>query len=288
MRAQVSVVIPTYNRAGLLERALASIAQQSFPASEVLIVDDGSDDETLEMVGERFPAFEVLSQPNRGVSSARNRGIRAARHEWIALLDSDDEWTPDKLEAQIAALDAEPGRRLVHCDEIWVRHGIRVNPRLRHRKTGGWIFRRCLPLCVISPSSAMLHRSVFEDVGLFDESLPACEDYDFWLRFTARNPVLFVDRPLVVKHGGHADQLSQRVKALDRYRIQALAKLLEVVPLNAGDRAAAVGTLLEKISIYKAGVERRGRSEEAERLEQLAARFEMEAAQVERAAVSGP
>lgn len=288
MRAQVSVVIPTYNRAGLLERALASIAQQSFPASEVLIVDDGSDDETLEMVGERFPAFEVLSQPNRGVSSARNRGIRAARHEWIALLDSDDEWTPDKLEAQIAALDAEPGRRLVHCDETWVRHGIRVNPRLRHRKTGGWIFRRCLPLCVISPSSAMLHRSVFEDVGLFDESLPACEDYDFWLRFTARNPVLFVDRPLVVKHGGHADQLSQRVKALDRYRIQALTKLLEEVPLNAGDRAAAVGTLLEKISIYKAGVERRGRSEEAERLEQLAARFEMEAAQVERAAVSGP
>ncbi len=288
MRAQISVVIPTYNRAGLLERALASIVQQSFPALEVLIVDDGSDDETLEMVGERFPAFEVLSQPNRGVSSARNRGIRAARHDWIALLDSDDEWAPDKLEAQIAALDAEPGRRLVHCDETWVRHGIRVNPRLRHRKTGGWIFRQCLPLCVISPSSAMLHRSVFEDVGLFDESLPACEDYDFWLRFTARNPVLFVDRPLVVKHGGHADQLSQRVKALDRYRIRALAKLLEEVPLNAGDRAAAVGTLLEKISIYKAGVARRGRSEEVERLEQLAARCEMEAAQGERAAVSGP
>lgn len=288
MRAQISVVIPTYNRAGLLERALASIAQQSFPASEVLIVDDGSDDETLEMVGERFPAFEVLSQPNRGVSSARNRGIRAARHEWIALLDSDDEWTPDKLEAQIAALDAEPGRRLVHCDETWVRHGIRVNPRLRHRKTGGWIFRRCLPLCVISPSSAMLHRSVFEDVGLFDESLPACEDYDFWLRFTVRNPVLFVDRPLVVKHGGHADQLSRRVKALDRYRIRALAKLLENGSLSAGDRAAAVGTLLEKISIYKSGVARRGRIEEVESLEQLAARFEMETPKSQRAAVSGP
>lgn len=286
MRAQISVVIPTFNRADLLERALASIARQSFPASEVLIVDDGSDDETREMVGAKFPAFEVLSQPNRGVSSARNRGIRATRHEWIALLDSDDEWAPEKLEAQIAALAAEPDWRLVHCDEIWVRNGIRVNPRRRHRKAGGWIFRQCLPLCVISPSSAMLHRSVFEDVGLFDEGLPACEDYDFWLRFTARNPVLFVDRPLVVKHGGHADQLSRRVKALDRYRIRALAKLLEHGSLSAGDRAAAVGTLLEKISIYKSGVARRGRLEEVESLEELAARFEREAAQGQPAAVS--
>ncbi|MCP4204617.1 MAG: glycosyltransferase [bacterium] len=274
MKASISVVIPTHNRVGPLERALNSVLQQSYAAREVLIVDDGSEDGTSEMVAERFPGFTVLSQPNRGVSAARNRGVRAAGHEWIALLDSDDEWLPGKLEAQIAALEADPAQRLCHCDEIWMRNGIRVNPRLRHRKAGGWIFRQCLPLCAISPSATLLHRSVFDECGFFDESLPACEDYEFWLRYTARNPVLFVDRPLMIKHGGHADQLSRRVEALDRYRIRALAKLLDGSPLTAPDRAAAVATLLEKISIYKSGVVKRGRSEEVARLERLAARFQ--------------
>lgn len=276
MKASISVVIPTYNRIGPLERALASVEKQSYPAREVLIVDDGSDDGTQEMLAERFPAFTVLGQPNRGVSAARNRGVRAAGQEWIAFLDSDDEWMPGKLEAQVAALEAESERRLCHCDEIWLRNGVRVNPRVRHRKAGGWIFRHCLPLCAISPSAAVLHRSVFNEVGFFDESLPACEDYEFWLRFTARSPVLFVDRPLVIKNGGHADQLSRSVKALDRYRIRALVKLLDEAPLEAGDRAAAVATLLEKIGIYRAGVARRGRLEEVERLERLAERFEGE------------
>lgn len=287
MEPSISVVVPTYNRAPLLERALNSIAAQSLPAAQVVVVDDGSDDETRELVARQFPAFEILRQNNQGVSSARNLGIRAARHEWIALLDSDDEWVPEKLAAQVAALENDSAARLVHTDEIWVRNGQRVNPRRRHRKSGGWIFRECLPLCAISPSAVMLHRSVFEDVGFFDESLPACEDYDFWLRFTARNPVLFVDQPLVIKHGGHSDQLSRRLEALDRYRIQALARLLESVPLEAGDRLAAVATLLGKISIYKAGAERRGRTEEVKQLRGLAARYEVEAREMEQPLATG-
>lgn len=276
MSAAISVVIPTYNRAGVLGRALDSVGRQTLAPLEVLIVDDGSEDATSRIVTEFYPECELLRQPNQGVSAARNRGVRAARGDWIAFLDSDDEWLPEKLAEQVAMLGAEPGCRIVHTDEIWIRNGVRVNPRRRHRKAGGWIFRNCLPLCAISPSSALLHRSIFDDVGAFDEDLPACEDYDFWLRCTAREAVTFVDLPLVIKHGGHADQLSRRVEALDRYRIVALRKLLDETALKPGDRAAAVATLLEKIAVYRAGAARRGRFAEAESLDRLAARFEFE------------
>ncbi|MDH3745320.1 MAG: glycosyltransferase, partial [Acidobacteriota bacterium] len=205
-------------------------------------------------------------QENKGVSAARNQGIREATCEWIALLDSDDEWLPHKLECQLDALSGEPGHLLIHCDELWYRNGRRVNPGLRHKKAGGRIFRNCLPLCAISPSAAMIHRSVFGEIGFFDDSLEACEDYDFWLRFCARFPVLYVDEPLVVKHGGREDQLSASVWGLDRFRIRALEKILDDDVLTGADRHAAEDMLIEKIDVYTVGAEKRGRRQEVERL----------------------
>lgn len=260
----ISVVIPTFNRVGLVERAVASVLAQTRRAQEVIVVDDGSTDGTTELLQERFGAVEYLRQEHQGVSAARNRGIAAATGQWIALLDSDDEWLPEKLDRQLASLELAPDYLVCHTDEIWVRRGRRVNPRRKHAKQGGWIFRHCLPLCVVSPSSALIHRSVFEEIGHFDETLPACEDYDFWLRVCSRWPILFVPERLVVKHGGHEDQLSGRVWGLDRYRIQALEKLLSSAPLAEGDRRAAIEVLLQKIEIYEAGARKRGRAEEAE------------------------
>lgn len=268
----VTAIIPTRDRAALTKRAVASVLAQTRPPDEVIVVDDGSTDGTAERLRGAFPGIEVLRLDGRGVSAARNHGIRAARGEWLAFLDSDDEWLEDKLEAQLAALAAAPEQLLCHTDEIWIRHGRRVNPRRRHAKRGGRIFHHCLPLCVISPSSAMIHRSLFDRVGLFDESLPACEDYDLWLRICSRFEVLYVDRPLTAKYGGHADQLS-RTAALDRYRIRALAKLLDAGGLDPGDRRAAMATLEDKIRIYSAGAAKRGRVEEVEELERLRARF---------------
>lgn len=261
---RVSVVIPTWNRREPVLRALDSVVAQTRAPAEIVVVDDGSTDGTTEAISDRFPHVLCRRQERRGVSAARNHGIAVASGDWIALLDSDDEWLPVKLERQVEALAAAPGHRICHSDEIWIRRGRRVNPRLRHAKSGGRIFRRCLPLCVISPSSVLLERSLVLELGGFDESLPACEDYDLWLRICAREAVLFVDEPLVIKHGGHDDQLSRTVPALDRYRIQALEKLLAGVDLDADERAATIDTLRSKLEIFVAGARRRGHHEVAD------------------------
>lgn len=266
------MVIPTRNRPRRTLRAIRSVLAQSRPPEEVIVVDDGSTDETAHRVRSEAPSVRLLVGEHRGVSAARNRGIDAASGEWIALLDSDDEWRPEKLEAQLDALAGAPDHRLCHTDEIWIRDGRRVNPRRRHRKHGGEIYRRCLPLCAISPSAVVIHRSVFERVGLFDEALPACEDYDLWLRVASRYPVLYLDRRLVVKHGGHDDQLSRTVPALDRYRIRALHKILEAGILDPEDRRATVATLRRKVRVYAQGARKRGRGAEARELEALVAR----------------
>ena len=272
--ATVSVVIPTCNRADLVLRALASVRAQTRPPSEILVVDDGSTDATVERIRAAFPEVTLLEQKNRGVSAARNTGIQKARGAFIALLDSDDEWLPQKLDRQLAAIEKanDNDTLLCHTDEIWIRGGRRVNPMKKHQKYGGRIFERCLPLCVISPSSVLLHRSLFETIGLFDEDLPVCEDYDLWLRVTARYPVLYLNEPLIVKYGGHADQLSHKYWGMDRFRITALQKILASGELGEPEQAAAEAMLLNKIAIYARGARKRGKHAEADGYEQRFAR----------------
>ena len=137
-----------------------------------------------------------------------------------------------------------PEARLCHTEEIWIRNGVRVNQMKKHAKSGGWLFQRSLALCCISPSSVLIHRSLFEDYGDFDESLPACEDYDLWLRITARESVAYVEVPQIYKYGGHEDQLSRAFWGMDRFRIQALEACLTGGYLQADDEAAALALSL--------------------------------------------
>lgn len=260
--ASVSVVIPTYNREKRLPAAIRSVLGQSLPPSEIIVIDDGSTDGTPALV-DGFPEVRYVRQENRGVSAARNHGIRVAKHEWIAFLDSDDEWLPRKLERQGEALERQPEYRFCHTDEIWIRKGRRVNPMKKHAKHGGYIFDRCLPLCVVSPSSALIHRDLFDLYGAFDPVLPVCEDYDLWLRICAREPVLYVDEPLLLKYGGHEDQLSRRYRGMDRFRVRALEKLIRSGALDGAALTAALDTLCRKIDIYANGAEKRQRFEEA-------------------------
>lgn len=270
----VSVIIPTYNRAHSLWRAIDSALSQTLAPLEIIVVDDGSEDETARLMEDRYRQCTYIRQANKGVSSARNLGIEKARGEWIALLDSDDRWLPNKLQFQIEALTGSPQYRLCHTDELWIRKGVRVNQMHKHAKAGGRIFQRCLPLCVISPSSVVIHRTLFDDFGLFDTELPACEDYDLWLRICATEAVLYIDEPLIEKYGGHIDQLSRRHWGMDRFRVHALMKILDNQQLDENDRAAAVATLNEKCGILAQGAEKRGNHQRAVFYRELQGRYQ--------------
>ena len=253
----VSVVIPTHNRAGFLREAIDSVLAQQFRDFELIVVDDGSTDETPQLL-ESYPNINVVRQDRRGVSAARNSGIGAASGPFVAFLDSDDLWLPQKLSAQMAFFKAQPAALACQTEEIWIRNGVRVNPRKRHRKPSGMIFEPCLQLCLVSPSAVMIKRYLLDYVGGFDETLPACEDYDLWLRIGCRFPIYLISTPLVIKRGGHKDQLSRK-PGLDRFRIRALKKLLQSNVLTPSQQAAALETLKKKCAIYAAGCFKRGR-----------------------------
>jgi glycosyltransferase involved in cell wall biosynthesis len=258
----VSAIVPTHNRSQTVLRALRSIYSQRIPVNEVIVIDDGSSDDTAIRVQAEFPGVNLISQTRHGVSHARNRGIDAAQGEWLAFLDSDDEWLPIKIESQLDAVRNNPLSRICHSNEIWIRNGRRVNPMQKHRKHGGWIFEHCLPRCAISPSSVLLHRSAVEEFGNFDENLPVCEDYDLWLRLTTTLPVMLIPEPLVKKYGGHADQLSRSRWGMDRYRIRSLEKLLATNSLTTVQEQQALVELTRKIDIYLAGARRRQKRNE--------------------------
>lgn len=251
---RISVVIPTYNRASLLDRALKSVMAQTRPADEIIVVDDGSIDATAKLIESTYKnSVEYVYQHNRGVSSARNTGIRKAKGNWIALLDSDDEWKANKLESQLAAVEKQLEYDFCHTNEIWIRNGKRVNAMNKHEKSGGYIFDKCLPLCAISPSSVIIRKTVFDEIGLFDEELPACEDYDFWLRYCCEKPVLYLDKPLLTKYGGHEDQLSKKYLGMDYFRLQSLVKLMSSASLTVQQVSAIKNTFFEKYKILNNG-----------------------------------
>ncbi len=268
------MLIPTYNRLLKVKEAISSVLKQTCQDFELWVVDDGSTDgtgEALKVFGDRV---KYVSQANRGVSSARNLGLRVSRGKYVAFLDSDDLWQPDKLKIQVGCMDANPQFPLCYTDEIWIRKGVRVNPKKKHAKYSGWIFEKCLPLCIISPSSALMKRTLFEEIGGFDENLPVCEDYDFWLRVTCRYPALFIDKKLIVKRGGHPDQLSTRSWGNDRYRVMALERLLSSQNLKAEEKRAASAELARKCRILSHGFYQRGKREEGRRYEELAKQYE--------------
>lgn len=269
----ISVIIPTYNRAAVVTEAIDSVLAQTFRDFEVLVIDDGSTDDTrarLVAYGERI---RLICQENHGVSHARNVGIRAARGQYIALLDSDDLWLPKKLDMQIAVMEAQPDIPLCHTEEIWIRRGVRVNQMKKHQKHGGYIFPNCLPFCVISPSSVLIRRALFDSVGLFDEALPACEDYDLWLRVAKTYPVHFIETPLIMKRGGHDDQLSRIQWGLDRFRIQALDKLLQVGGLTDEQFEQTRQEFERKCEIFAQGCAKRGKTDEAQQYRELARKY---------------
>ena len=265
---KISVVIPTYNRIALVERAIDSVLRQSIKPFDIIVVDDGSDDGTSEMIKKKYRSINLVQQQNSGVSAARNNGIKHAKGDWIALLDSDDEWTEKKLENQVNRLIKNPDYHFCHTNEIWIRNGVRVNQKKRHQKYGGYIFDKCLDICRISPSSTLFKKNILEHVGWFDTQLPVCEDYDLWLRITADYKILFVDELLIIKYGGHTDQLSQSVEGIELFRIKSLENLLANTELSPQKRNLAITMIIKKLNIYLNGLVKRKKQTETEQVEE--------------------
>jgi len=258
----VSIIIPTYNRVSWLKGAIDSVLRQSYQDFELIIVDDGSTDDTKKIVTNYGNRVKYIYQPNRGPSAARNSGIEKAQADLITFLDSDDRWMKNKLKTQVELITHDPNIKICYTDEIWMRWGERVNQKKIHKKYSGWIYHKCLPLCIISPSSVMIHRDVLGKVGLFDESLIVCEDYDLWLRISRQFPITFIDKPLIIKNGGHEDQLSRRFWGMDRFRVMALEKVLLEDSLSATDKKATIQILHKKCTILANGYFKRGKIEE--------------------------
>ncbi|GBD99891.1 UDP-Glc:alpha-D-GlcNAc-diphosphoundecaprenol beta-1,3-glucosyltransferase WfgD [bacterium BMS3Abin07] len=263
-KIKVSVIVPAYNRGATISRAIDSALGQTYRPEEIIIVDDGSTDGTrgiLKDYGDRITTVSL--EKNCGPSRARNEGIRRAKTEWVAFLDSDDEWERDKLERQAGYLDRYPFYEIIQSDEKWIRNGKRVNPCRHHEKPEGWIWERSLERCLISPSAALAKKSLLGRYGGFDESYPVCEDYDLWLKISRHHPVGLAPGLSVVKYGGHEDQLSQTVPAQDRYRVRTLYRMLREEK-HSGFREKIIPVLKKKLKILIRGYEKRDRLKEAQ------------------------
>ncbi len=255
----VSVVIPTFNRSHLLLRAIDSVLSQSYKNVEIIIVDDFSSDHTVEMVKHffkerQFEKFKLIeNEKNYGVSYSRNQAIKESGGDYIAFLDSDDEWLERKLERQMDFFKINSQVALVHGEEIWIRNGVRVNQKKIHQKFGGQIFLKCLPLCIISPSAALVRKDILQEFDFFDEQYIVCEDYDLWLKITSKYEVGFISDPIIKKYGGHEDQLSNKFFAMDFYRIKSMFRIYEDYNLSKENKSKVAQEIIKKSEVLLNG-----------------------------------
>lgn len=264
----ISVIIPTYNRVLLLERALESVRYQSLHPMEIIVVDDGSTDATRAMMISFMKQAEIRTvyrkQSNQGPAAARNRGIGAARGRYLAFLDSDDQWREDKLALQYGAMKSDPACLVSHTRERWLRNDRHLNQKKYHLPPSGDIFQNSLRLCCVGMSTVMVRRELFDCYGWFDEALRCCEDFDLWLRVSPFESFLLVDEALTIKHGGRSDQVSSQFRlGMDRFRIQSLAKLIHAAFIRAEQSRQAEAELARRCRIYGNGCLKHGRHDEA-------------------------
>ena len=260
----VSVIVPTYNRAEFLNRALMSVVKQTVKCSEIIVVDDGSTDDTANLLHKFSRTIEIplkiIRQENKGPAAARNLGITSAKQEYVAFLDSDDHWNKRKIEIQYKILQDNPEYFISHTKEKWLRRGAHLNQKKKHIPRHGDIFDHCLQLCGVGMSTVMIRSDLFEKIGLFDENIRCCEDYDFWLRVSCRFPFYLVNEPLTVKEGGREDQVSSIYRmGMDRIRVYALKKIIDSKILTEKQYLLAIDEFKRKCTVFGNGCLKHGK-----------------------------
>lgn len=233
---KVSVIIPVYNRTFSIRDAVESVLIQSIKPSEIIVIDDGSSFNMEKYLKNYLSHIKLITlKENKGVSAARNEGIKAANGEYISFLDSDDLFLPKKLEYQIKFMQ-ENNYLVSHTDEFWFRKGKWINQGKTNKRYGGYILDKILDKCRISPSSLIVHKSVFDEAGMFDEDLRVCEDYELSLRIALKYKVGYLEKKLIIKRAIEENSLSAGIKHIEYIRYGILEKLyrnnLSVLDLN--------------------------------------------------------
>ncbi len=267
----ISVIIPTYNRYDFLLKAIESVKNQRYKNIEIIIIDDGSIDNTCRLSTDKSLVY--YRQENKGPAAARNKGVQIAKGEWIAFLDSDDLWHEKKLQEQVNFIKNIPECKIVYTDELWVRKGIRVNKKIIHKKYSGWIYPYCLNLCFVGASTILMTKNLWNEFEGMDENLPVAEDYDLWLRLSAKNKFYYLDEQLITKNGGRDDQLSISFRGIDKYRIIALKKMMMDKDLNEEWRDMTCNELLRKCRIYMTGCKKHGKNDEVKFCEDIISEY---------------
>ncbi len=273
---EIDIIIPIFNRAYCLKRTIDSVLAQSYPNWRLWAVNDGSTDETssiLKTYAKLDQRIQIVETVNGGVSLARNIGVQQGIAPWIAFLDSDDEWLPEKLEIQMNFTTHSPQSKFVFCDEIWIRNNKQVQQKAHQKKQGGNLFLRSLETCLIGASTVIMKRDLYQEMKGFDISYPVCEDYNLWLKILSLYEVDFISRPLVKKYGGHPDQLSTQFKAMDLWRIKSLEWILENRTLSPSDSEAVRAELVKKAEILALGYEKYRHQEKLAEIQTLLVKY---------------
>ena len=253
--ATVSVIIPTFNRAGMIGRCLDSVRAQTFRDLEIVVVDDGSTDDTRAVVG-RYQGVRYVWQENQERSAARNRGLAASRGRFVAFLDSDDEWLPEKLARQVAYLERYPAAGMVHaaCQRKCGEEVRTFFPAESHEpRPLFWdILRR---RCLIAMPTPLIRRDALDAVGGFWTALNCAEDLELWLRIAYRYPIGCIGEPLAVYHvhEGSGGRLSER----EAYRKIVTRAREYVAPAERPALRAAAADLFAYGAITRRGENRR-------------------------------
>jgi glycosyltransferase involved in cell wall biosynthesis len=235
---RVSVVIPTYNHARWVAQAVQSVAAQRFRDLEIIVVDDGSTDDTARIVRQTGVPLRYVHQDNRGLSGARNTGVATARGDLVGFLDADDLWLPDKLGLQVQLLDACPRAALVYADAVLFDEQARRplgTHADRHAHPSGRILAALLLDNPIPSPTPLVRRAALQAAGGFDETLRACEDWDMWIRLARRAEIHCIDRPLAV-YRLHGDNMHGDVARMKRHQHAVLRRALADPRLPAAIR----------------------------------------------------
>ena len=220
-RPIVSVIVPTFNGARFIGKALESVLHQTFQSFEIIVIDDGSTDDTREIISLFGPVVRYVYQDNKGRSNARNRGMGLARGQYIAFLDADDLFYPDKLALQVAVLDEHPHIGMVYSHSVVINENDEPMPMGWKGNLSGWIYPKILFIRhnFITTPTVMVRTAVIQDVGGFDEDLDVCEDLDLWRRIARRYQVGNIQQPLakIRSRTGNVEWIEEAIRARTEY-----------------------------------------------------------------------